>query len=57
MPFPIHAHMLRHSCGYKFANEGQDTRSLQAYLGHRSINSTVRYTAMAPNRFRGWEKE
>ena len=57
MPFPIHAHMLRHSCGYKFANEGKDTRSLQAYLGHRSINSTVRYTAMAPNRFRGWEKE
>ena len=45
------------SCGYKFANEGKDTRSLQAYLGHRSINSTVRYTAMAPNRFRGWEKE
>ena len=57
MPFSIHPHMLRHSCGYKFANEGKDTRSLQAYLGHRSINSTVRYTAMAPNRFRGWEKE
>ena len=44
MPFPIHPHQLRHSCGYKFANEGKDTRSLQAYLGHRSINSTVRYT-------------
>jgi type 1 fimbriae regulatory protein FimB/type 1 fimbriae regulatory protein FimE len=57
MPFAIHPHMLRHSCGFKFANEGKDTRSLQAYLGHRSINSTVRYTAMAPNRFRGWEKE
>jgi integrase len=57
MPFSIHPHMLRHSCGFKFANEGKDTRSLQAYLGHRSINSTVRYTAMAPDRFRGWEKE
>ena len=57
MPFPIHPHQLRHSCGYKFANEGKDTRSLQAYLGHRSINSTVRYTMMSPTRFKGWEKE
>jgi integrase len=48
---------VRHSCGFKFANEGKDTRSLQAYLGHRSINSTVRYTAMSPTRFKGWEKE
>jgi len=57
MPFSIHPHMLRHSCGYKFANEGKDTRSLQAYLGHRNIQSTVRYTAMAPDRFKGWERE
>jgi integrase len=57
MPFGVHPHMLRHSCGFKFANEGKDTRSLQAYLGHRSINSTVRYTAMAPHRFKGWERE
>jgi integrase len=57
MPFGIHPHMLRHSCGYKFANQGKDTRSLQAYLGHRNIQSTVRYTAMAPDRFRGWEAE
>jgi len=56
MPFGIHPHMLRHSCGYKFANEGKDTRSLQAYLGHRNIQSTVRYTAMAPDRFKGWER-
>jgi integrase len=57
MPFGVHPHMLRHACGYKYANEGKDTRSLQAYLGHRSINSTVRYTAMSPTRFKGWEKE
>jgi hypothetical protein len=25
--------MLRHTCGYKLANDGHDTRSLQAYLG------------------------
>jgi integrase len=57
MPFAIHPHQLRHSCGYRYANQGKDTRSLQAYLGHRSINSTVRYTAMSPTRFQGWEKE
>jgi integrase len=57
MPFLIHPHMLRHSCGFKYANEGKDTRSLQAYLGHRNIQSTVRYTAMAPDRFRGWERQ
>jgi site-specific recombinase XerD len=32
--FPIHPHMLRHSAGYKLANEGHDTRSIQQYLGH-----------------------
>src|SRR6266567_9561210 len=57
MPFLIHPHMLRHSCGFLFANQGKDTRSLQAYLGHRNIQSTVRYTAMAPDRFRGWERD
>jgi type 1 fimbriae regulatory protein FimB/type 1 fimbriae regulatory protein FimE len=46
-PFLIHSHMLRHSCGYKLANDGQDTRAIQNYLGHRSIASTVRYTALA----------
>ena len=51
-PFLIHSHMLRHSCGYKLANDGQDTRAIQHYLGHKSINSTVRYTALAPDRFK-----
>ena len=45
--------MLRHSCGYKLANDGQDTRAIQHYLGHRSIASTVRYTKLAPDRFKG----
>ena len=57
MPFPIHPHMLRHACGFKFANEGRDTRSLQGYLGHRNIQSTTVYTALAADRFRGWEVE
>ena len=52
LPFPVHAHMLRHACGFVLANKGTDTRTLQGYLGHRSIQSTVRYTELAPDRFK-----
>ena len=52
-----HAHMLRHACGFKLANDGIDTRSLQAYLGHRNIQNTTRYTALAPDRFKGFWKD
>jgi type 1 fimbriae regulatory protein FimE len=57
LPFQVHPHMLRHSTGYKLANDGQDTRSLAHYLGHRNLQSTARYTALAPDRFRGWWKD
>ena len=53
-PFSVHPHMLRHGCGYKLANDGRDTRALQAYLGHKNIMHTVRYTEMAADRFRSW---
>jgi Phage integrase family len=33
LPFPVHPHMLRHSTGYKLANDGHDTRALQHYMG------------------------
>jgi integrase len=52
LPFPIHPHMLRHATGFALANRGTDTRTLQGYLGHRSISSTVIYTELAPNRFK-----
>jgi site-specific recombinase XerD len=52
-----HAHMLRHACGYKPANDGQDTRALQAYLGHRNIQKTTRYTALSQDRFKGFWKD
>ena len=42
--------MLRHAAALVLANKGTDTRTLQAYLGHRSIQSTVRYTELAPSR-------
>lgn len=50
--FPIHPHMLRHATGFYLANNGVDTRTIQAYLGHRNIMHTVRYTQLARDRFR-----
>jgi site-specific recombinase XerD len=44
--------MLRHACGFKLANDGVDTRTIQAYLGHKSIPHTVRSTELAPTRFK-----
>ena len=44
---------LRHAIGYKLANSGTDTRTLQHYLGHRSIEHTVRYSELAADRFAG----
>jgi type 1 fimbriae regulatory protein FimB/type 1 fimbriae regulatory protein FimE len=52
-----HPHMLRHACGFKLANDGVDTRALQAYLGHRNIQHTVRYSELAPDRFKGFFRD
>jgi integrase len=48
----VHAHMLRHACGFALANAGHDTRAIQGWLGHRNISNTVRYTELAPGRFK-----
>jgi site-specific recombinase XerD len=53
----VHPHMLRHACGFKLANDGHDTRSLQAYLGHKNIQHTVRYTELAPARFKNFWRD
>jgi type 1 fimbriae regulatory protein FimB len=44
LAFPVHPHMLRQATGFKLANDGVATRTLQANLGHKSISNTVRYT-------------
>ena len=54
--FPAHPHMLRHACGFALANKGHDTRALQAYLGHKNIQHTVRYTELSPTRFKDFWK-
>jgi type 1 fimbriae regulatory protein FimB/type 1 fimbriae regulatory protein FimE len=57
LAFKAHPHMLRHACGFALANRGHDTRALQAYLGHRNIQHTVRYTELSPTRFKDfWRK-
>ena len=53
----VHPHMLRHACGFALANSGHDTRALQAYLGHKNIQHTVRYTELAPDRFKNFWKD
>jgi integrase len=56
-PFQVHAHMLRHSTGFKLAGDGHDTRSIQDYLGHRNIQHTVRYTELSPTRFKDFWRD
>lgn len=51
-PFPVHVHMLRHGCGYALANAGHDTRRIQDYLGHKSIQHTTRYTQLSAAPFK-----
>lgn len=57
LPFGVHPHMLRHACGYKLAQAGQDTRAIQHYLGHTNIQHTVRYTQLSAERFRDFWKD
>jgi site-specific recombinase XerD len=54
---PIHPHMLRHSTGFNLANDGQDTRAILLYLGHRNIQHTVLYTQLATDRFSDFWKD
>jgi integrase len=55
--FSIHVHMLRHSAGYALASRGVDTRTLQAFMGHKSIANTVIYTSVADKRIRTiWQR-
>jgi type 1 fimbriae regulatory protein FimB/type 1 fimbriae regulatory protein FimE len=50
----VSTHQLRHSTGYKLANAGHDTRSIQNYLGHKQIQHTVKYTELSPHKFRNF---
>ena len=45
------------ACGDALANRGHDTRALQAYLGHKNIQHTMRYTELSPTRFKNFWRE
>lgn len=49
----VHPHLLRHGCGYKLVNDGLDSLSLAAYLGHRQVQNTARYAKVNSTRFDG----
>jgi integrase len=49
--FPIHAHMLRHTCGFLMCDRGYDLRLVQSWLGHSNIQNTVGYTALSARQF------
>ena len=58
LPFPVHPHMLRHSTGYKLANDGHPRHpGPPALHGHKNIMHTVRYTEMAPDRFKNFWRD
>ena len=44
-------HALRHACGYHLINSGEDLRTVQAYMGHASIQNTTVYTALSGRQF------
>jgi type 1 fimbriae regulatory protein FimB len=47
----VHAHMLRHACGFDSANRGADTLLIKNFLGHSNIQNTMIYTERAGRRF------
>jgi type 1 fimbriae regulatory protein FimB/type 1 fimbriae regulatory protein FimE len=57
IPISVNPHALRHACGFKLAADGVDTRGLSHYLGHRSLQSTERYTAQSAHRFKDFMRD
>jgi integrase len=55
--FSVHPHMLRHSKGYQLASKGNDTRAIQAYMGHKNIQHTVLYTKLDSSRFKNFGRD
>jgi integrase len=57
LPISVNPHALRHACGFALAGKGVDTRALSHYLGHRSLQSSERYTAQSAARFKDFWRD
>jgi site-specific recombinase XerD len=42
-------HILRHTCASRLVQAGIDLRRVQAFLGHQTIQMTLRYAHLATN--------
>jgi len=48
----IHPHMLRHACGYDMVGRA-DLQARAAFMGHKRLENTVRYSHLSPDQFEG----
>src|SRR5438045_4840690 len=48
----VHPHMLRHACGFDMVGRA-DLQVRAAYLGHKRLENTVRYSKLDPGQFEG----
>jgi integrase len=48
----IHPHMLRHACGYDMVGRA-DLQARAAFMGHKRLENTVRYSRLNPDQFEG----
>src|SRR5438552_1018696 len=47
-----HPHMLRHACGFDLVGRA-DLQARAAFMGHKRMENTVRYSKLAPEQFEG----
>src|ERR1041384_2451946 len=48
----VHPHMLRHACGFDLVGRA-DLQARAAFLGHKRLENTVRYSKLDPGQFEG----
>ena len=47
-----HPHMLRHACGYDMVGRA-DLQARAAFMGHKRLENTIRYSRLDPDQFEG----